>query len=180
MTPQAPWSGTSTAVARRGPLGRQPRAQLAPTLAQRPGRDGLCPTACPRARQAASTRSAAGSRRLELGILAVAVLRAVCSTVLRPRPLDVAAFACWRGRAVARGCPLAGRAQPPAASPKSNGAFRGSACEGVSAGRPARRFAQPFHCSSHPCAPYGRKEKKINLLHPLGFLCGSSPCRPSP
>ena len=40
VTPQAQWSGIATALARRGPLGRQPRAQLAPMLAQRPGRDG--------------------------------------------------------------------------------------------------------------------------------------------
>ena len=50
---------------------------------------------------------------------------------------------------------------PPAASPSAGGgACRGppSTCEGVSAGRP-RRFTQPFHCSSHPRAPYGRNKK---------------------
>ena len=63
------------------------------------------------------------------GILAVGLQH-------RPRPLGVAATACWRGI-----CPLAGRAQ--------------SAC--VSAGRPARRFTQPFYGSSHPRALYGRQ-----------------------
>ena len=67
---------------------------------------------------------------------------------------------------------------PSATSPSArDGACRGppSACEGVSAGRSARRFAQPFHCSSHPPR---RTEKKIALVRPGASrpgVCGS--CR---
>ena len=87
----------------------------------------------------------------------------------RPRPLDVAASACWRGGAVARGCPLPGPArpqQPPpprvmvpvAAPPPLVRACRRGALLVVS----LSRFTQPFHCSSHPRAP---KKKKKMLPH---------------
>ena len=108
------------------------------------------------------------------GILAVAAQRTVCQH--RPGPLDVAAFACWRGRVVARGCPLAGRAQRPQQPPPPRvmvPVAPASACEGVLAGRPARRFTQPFHCSSHPRAPYGRNKKKIMVSdETIGFCSG--------
>ena len=131
---------------------------------------GLCPTACPRARQAGSTRGAAGrSRRLESALVGHAGrCGAARGLQHRPRPLDVAASACWRGRAVARGCPLPGRDQrPPSAG---DGACRGppSACKGVSAGRPARRFAQLFSLLVFPRPPYGgeKTESEEGLLCP--------------
>ena len=84
------------------------------------------------------------------GTLAVAVQRAVCSTIL--------------GRWMSPPLPAGGE------GPLRNGACRGppSACEGVSAGRPARRFTQPCHSSSHPRAPYGGRNKKsaASVLQP--------------
>ena len=127
-----------------------------PVISKSRGRSGAAKKAgqAGRASQPAASklRAAAASRNAQLPLRKAVHVR---TAQQHPAGADAgqasaAAAACWRGKAVARGCPLAGRAQRPQPPPPR-------AMVPVAAPPPlvraCRRFTQPFHCSSHR-APY--------------------------